>query len=110
MKVETVTCSYDLYGGGRYGVFLRLDGALTSWDCSHLHHSPKAAEKCHRALSEHAGPFLADATVTAIGTAMVPDLYEARRDTSNEPGFGTWTMKRFTWPCVDVTPIEGTER
>lgn len=107
MDIETVTCSYGTqYGGGRYGVFLVLDGALTSWDCSHLHHSAKAALACHRSLRKHAERWLAQPTLTLV---QVPSeaghLWEARYDSSAEPGFGTTASRRFRWPYDEVEPL-----
>lgn len=88
----------------RWTASIVLDGDLTSWDCSHLHHSPAAAEKCRDKIARKVEAFLDGATVTRIGDSGSGDpLYEAEKPEARPasrllPASVVRVSYRYSWP------------
>lgn len=111
MNVTTVVCRYGVAFPGRYCAFVVLDGDVTSWDCSHLHHTPTAAAKCLRRLEREAWVFLTSAMIVRVSEAASADpepLYEATVTYSSleraQTG-RTSSSRRFRRPYAAVTPL-----
>lgn len=116
MNVTTVVCrtapgSYRREE--RFSAYALLDGVLTSWDCSHLHHSDRAAQKCLDQLQRHVTAFLCGATVTRLPVGphnRNPDLYEVKAEYNAleraQTGC-TGRSRRFVMPYSGVAPYEG---
>jgi len=106
-----VVRSYDRYAGERWAAHVVLDDQITSWTCSHGHHSRGPAEKCRTRMQREADALLAaeGLTLTAI-EATTPNLWEAAWTEARPASrFGTggelppWTAlcsRRFVWPHV----------
>jgi hypothetical protein len=114
VKIETVVCrsapgSYA--PEERFSVHARIDGALTTWSCSHLHHSERAATKCVGQFDRYVHAFLSEAQVTRIPYGphcRTHDLYEARIDYSVPERVSTGRTGRslrFAMPYDGVTPV-----
>lgn len=114
MKVETIITTAGASFPGRYCASVVLDGSVTSWDCSHLHHSTAAAQKCLHSLCRKADEFLDGAEITRIGdtnSVAAEPLYEAAKDEIRPPSrliqreTVVRVSRRFSLPYADAQPV-----
>lgn len=84
---------------GRYEAGIAIDGVSHSWDCTHLHHTPAAADRCRRRVEADWREWIdAGATVEYVGTTEYDrlPLYEARIPLDRDhPDAGYARSRRF---------------
>lgn len=115
MNVETVICAYDdssSYGKGCYGAFAILDGVLTDWDCTHLHHSARAARKCLSSTRRRVEDWLGQpgVTITPLPASetygAAEGLYEIEfKEQSDYSSRFLSHSRRFRMPYDGAAPV-----
>lgn len=81
------------YTPGRWETVLVIDGELTTFSCSHVHHTPEAAAKCLMQVLERAEGIVNDPTFQQVEVDL--GLYEWRTHKQNTWGNFLVNSTRF---------------